>query len=127
MGFRDSLLRPFKKLGHRLAGGIRKSRRSGVGVIGEKVNPTGSVPRLGPHAVAEGGRGREWNGNDVEGLQRSLDPNVEVVVENGSRREGNRVDGGGTSQAIYSSPSTPSNSYGGKPNSTCASCLSYRL
>ena len=87
-----------KKLKPRLPGSKHKPDKTGTGADGERVDPTGSLPRPGPQVVAGGGRS-----------------DVEVAVGSGSRREGDDS-GGEEVEQVYPSPSTPSLVHGGKPD-----------
>jgi len=116
MGFRDSFLRPFKKLKRRLGGGSRKPGRGEAGIAGERVNPAGSVPQSVPHVIAEDMHGREGDRTDVEGSQRTPDPGIEVVAESGPIQEANCVDGERVGRVDPPLPAPP-DSNGGNLNS----------
>ena len=115
MGFRDTFLKPFKKLKYRLAGGGRKPRRGDACVTGGGVNLAGSALQPVPHAVAEGTRGREGDGTGVEGSKRGPDPSIGVVVESGPSQETAGADGERIHR-VDPPPSAPLDSNGGNAN-----------
>jgi len=94
MDFGDSVLKPFKKLKRRLAGGSRKLGRGEAGIkAGERGDPAASVPQSALHVDVEDMRDREGNGTDVEGSRGNMDQGVEVVVESAPSQEANDIDG----------------------------------
>ena len=84
-----------KKLKPRLPGSKHKPIKTGTDAGGERVDPTGSLPRPEPHVVAG-------------------PSDVEVAAGSGSRREGNDIDG--EAERVYPPPSTPSLVHGGEPD-----------
>jgi hypothetical protein len=92
----DMLSKLKKKLKPRLPGSKHTPIKTGTDAGGKRVDPTGSLPRPEPHAVA----GPSY---------------VEVAMGSGSRREGNDIDGEEAGR-VYPSLSTPSLVHGGEPD-----------
>ena len=96
MGFRDTFLRPFKKLKRRLARVSHKPGRGDACIPGEGAELAGAVLQPVPRVVAEGMDGREEDRASIEGSCRGLDPGAGAIVETGPgpSQEGDSANGG---------------------------------
>ena len=54
-----------KKIEHRLAGGKHKPGKTAADAGGERVDATGSLPRLGPHGMGSSSHGQGGDGTNV--------------------------------------------------------------
>jgi len=105
---RHSLSKTKKKIKHLLTGRKRKPDGTGPNPGGEGADSTTSLPRPGPHAVADESRGREEDTTDAAGVRASSTDRPpqpdgpESVPARGSDngQEGGKadVDGGETSK-----------------------------
>jgi len=135
-----------KKVKHRLIG-KRRPGRTGANLGGERTDSTSSLPQLGPHVVAGEGYDREGDRANAAGERvfstdlppQSAEPESVPARENDNGQEEAGVDGKEASQrhsyphpdvevavgsgrsgeleGVHPSPSTPSISHGGKPDS----------
>ena len=109
MRFRDSFSRLKKKVKHRLTGGGPNPEKTGAGVGGSRLDPTGSRPWSEPHFTAGGGRdqGRsEANADEGQVISSIQLPHPEEpssVLTPGSANDQERreadIDGRGVEQA----------------------------
>jgi hypothetical protein len=76
-----------KKIEHRLAGSKHKLGKTAADAGGERVDPTGSLPRPGPHGMGSSSHGQGGDGTNIVGGRDTI-PSSQLEAKSSPVRGG---------------------------------------